>query len=56
VFGAPSAAWAHAVRLFADGRLDLGALVTHELALEDFGHAVGLLRGAGDAGKVLLRP
>jgi L-iditol 2-dehydrogenase len=56
VFGAPPAAWAHAVRLFAAGLLDLGSLVTHELALEDFGQAVGLLRGRDDVGKVLLRP
>lgn len=57
VFGAPPAAWTHAVRLFASGRLDLGSLVTHEFGLAEFGHAVALLRGTGeDVGKILIRP
>ncbi|MGI5228643.1 zinc-dependent alcohol dehydrogenase [Actinoallomurus sp. CA-142502] len=57
VFGAPPAAWTHAVRLFAAGLLDPGPLVTHELDLAEFGRAMDLLRGAdGDVGKVLLRP
>ena len=57
VFGAPPAAWKQAVRLFAAGLLDLGSLVTHEFALEEFGRAAGLLRSRReDVGKVLLRP
>ncbi|NJP52294.1 alcohol dehydrogenase catalytic domain-containing protein [Streptomyces sp. SBST2-5] len=57
VFGAPPAAWAHAVRVFAAGLLDPLPLVTHQLPLDDFGHAVELV-GSGDpkVGKVLLRP
>ncbi|MFF5932254.1 zinc-binding dehydrogenase [Streptomyces sp. NPDC012508] len=57
VFGAPPAAWAHAVRAFEAGLLDLAALVTHELPLSAFPQAVELV-GSGDpkAGKVLLRP
>jgi threonine dehydrogenase-like Zn-dependent dehydrogenase len=57
VFGAPPAAWAHAVRLFAAGLVDPGPLITHELDLAEFGRAMDLLRGArDDVGKVLLRP
>lgn len=57
MFGAPSAAWAQAVRVFAAGLLDLGSLITHELGLEEFGRAVDLLRDArDDVGKVILRP
>lgn len=57
VFGAPPSAWAHAVRMFAAGLLDPLPLVTHELPLTDFAHAVDLV-GGGDpkVGKVLLRP
>ncbi|MDL2079448.1 alcohol dehydrogenase catalytic domain-containing protein [Streptomyces sp. GXMU-J15] len=57
VFGAPPAAWAHAVRVFAAGLLDPLPLVTHELSLEEFPQAIELV-GAGDpkVGKVLLRP
>ncbi|PZT69575.1 dehydrogenase [Streptomyces sp. SW4] len=57
VFGAPPAAWAHTVRVFAAGLLDPLPLVTHELPLEDFAHAIELA-GSGDpkVGKVLLRP
>ncbi|QKW27369.1 alcohol dehydrogenase catalytic domain-containing protein [Streptomyces seoulensis] len=57
VFGAPPHAWAHAVRMFAAGLLDPAALVTHELPLTDFAHALDLV-AAGDpkVGKVLLRP
>ena len=36
VFGAPSSAWTHAVRVFTAGLLDLGPLVTHELPLEAY--------------------
>lgn len=57
VFGAPPAAWSHAVRAFGAGLLDLGALVTHELPLGAFPQAIELV-GSGDpkVGKVLLRP
>ncbi|MFJ2554679.1 MULTISPECIES: zinc-binding dehydrogenase [unclassified Streptomyces] len=57
VFGAPSAAWAFAVRAFTSGVLDPGPLITHEFPLERFGEAVALV-GGGDpgTGKVLLRP
>jgi 2-desacetyl-2-hydroxyethyl bacteriochlorophyllide A dehydrogenase len=57
VFGAPSAAWAHAVRAFTSGLLDLGPLLTHELALEEYPDAVALLgQGGDDVGKIILRP
>lgn len=57
VFGAPPAAWAHAVRAFGAGLLAPAPLITHELPLEDFATAVALV-GGGDpgVGKVLLRP
>ncbi|NJP99533.1 zinc-dependent alcohol dehydrogenase [Streptomyces zingiberis] len=57
VFGAPSAAWAHAVRCFEAGLLDPAPLITHELPLEGYADAVKLV-GGGDpgVGKVLLRP
>jgi threonine dehydrogenase-like Zn-dependent dehydrogenase len=57
VFGAPPAAWTHAVRLFAAGLLDPGVLVTHEFGLDEFGRALELLHGGhDDVGKVLIRP
>ncbi|MGW8375552.1 alcohol dehydrogenase catalytic domain-containing protein [Streptomyces sp. ODS28] len=57
VFGASSAAWAHAVRAFSAGLLTPSALITHELPLEEFGAAMDLLSGGDDrVGKVLLRP
>ncbi len=57
VFGAPPAAWAHAVRAFDTGLLAPAALITHELPLDGFAEAVALV-GSGDpgVGKVLLRP
>jgi threonine dehydrogenase-like Zn-dependent dehydrogenase len=57
VFGAPPNAWAHTVRVFGAGLLDPLPLVTHELALDEFPHAIELV-GSGDpkVGKVLLRP
>ncbi|MGW3506866.1 zinc-dependent alcohol dehydrogenase [Streptomyces sp. NPDC000994] len=57
VFGAPPHAWAQTVRVFAAGLLDPLPLVTHELPLAEFPHAIDLV-GAGDpkVGKVLLRP
>ncbi|MGW3739992.1 zinc-dependent alcohol dehydrogenase [Streptomyces sp. NPDC005146] len=57
VFGAPSAAWAYAVRAFTAGLLDPAALITHEFPLERFADAVALVGGGGPGtGKVLLRP
>jgi threonine dehydrogenase-like Zn-dependent dehydrogenase len=56
VFGAPPAAWAHAVRAFGAGLLAPAPLITHELPLEDFAGAVALIGGDPEVGKVLLRP
>jgi 2-desacetyl-2-hydroxyethyl bacteriochlorophyllide A dehydrogenase len=57
VFGASSAAWVYAVRLFATGLLELSSLITHEFGLSEFGQAVELLGTArDDVGKVLIRP
>jgi L-iditol 2-dehydrogenase len=57
VFGAPPAAWAHAVRVFGAGLLAPEPLITHQLPLTDFGQAIALV-GGGDprVGKVLLTP
>ncbi|MFF0381458.1 zinc-binding dehydrogenase [Streptomyces sp. NPDC004286] len=52
VFGAPPAAWAHAVRLFGAGLLDPLPLVSHRLPLTEFARAVE----AAGPGKVLLLP
>ncbi|AZM45847.1 dehydrogenase [Streptomyces sp. WAC 06738] len=57
VFGASSAAWSYAVRAFSAGRMDPAALITHELPLDAYEKAVGLVGGGDPAvGKVLLRP
>ncbi|MBQ0830201.1 zinc-dependent alcohol dehydrogenase [Streptomyces tagetis] len=57
VFGAPPAAWAHTVRMFAAGLLDPLPLVTHEVPLSAFARAIALVgSGHPDVGKVLLRP
>ncbi|UNS96149.1 alcohol dehydrogenase catalytic domain-containing protein [Streptomyces tubbatahanensis] len=57
VFGAPPAAWAHAVRAFACGLLDPLPLVTHRMPLRDYEKAVALAGDGGPAvGKVLLHP
>jgi threonine dehydrogenase-like Zn-dependent dehydrogenase len=57
VFGAPPAAWAHAVRAFGAGLLTPAPLISHELPLRDFGRAIELVGGgAAGTGKVLLRP
>ncbi|MDK1473949.1 alcohol dehydrogenase catalytic domain-containing protein [Streptomyces sp. 549] len=57
VFGAPPAAWTHAVRAFRAGLLDPGPLITHEFALTQFAEAVALVgSGRPEVGKVLLRP
>lgn len=55
VSGAPAAAWAHAVRAFTAGLLDLRPLIGHELPLESYGDAMGLLADP-TAGKILLIP
>ncbi|UKY47669.1 zinc-dependent alcohol dehydrogenase [Streptomyces inhibens] len=57
VFGAPSAAWTHAVRAFTTGLLDPAPLITHEFPLERYAEAIALVGGGDPAvGKVLLRP
>lgn len=57
IFGAPSAAWSHAVRAFSLGLIDPAPLITHCFPLDGFGEAVALV-GSGDpaVGKVLLQP
>ncbi|MGW8376312.1 alcohol dehydrogenase catalytic domain-containing protein [Streptomyces sp. ODS28] len=57
VAGASPASWGYAVRAFTGGLLTPGALITHELGLEEFGAAMALA-ASGDqgVGKVLLRP
>ncbi|NYI03303.1 zinc-dependent alcohol dehydrogenase [Allostreptomyces psammosilenae] len=54
VFGAPSDAWAHAVRAFNAGLLTPAPLITAEFGLEDYAKAVEEAGRA--AGKVLLVP
>ncbi|WP_432109031.1 zinc-dependent alcohol dehydrogenase [Streptomyces sp. AA1529] len=57
VFGAPPAAWVHAVRAFARGLLDPLPLVTHRLPVDEFEQAVALVADGDPAvGKVLLHP
>jgi len=57
VFGATSAAWAHAVHAFAAGIMDPLPLVTHRLTLAQFENAVALAEGTDPAAaKVLLFP
>lgn len=57
VFGAPPAAWSHAVRAFAAGVLDPMPLVTHRLPLTGFAEALELVgRAEPTVGKVLLFP
>jgi threonine dehydrogenase-like Zn-dependent dehydrogenase len=57
VFGAPSRAWAYAVRAFAAGALDPAAVITHEVELDDVAEAFRLLADPhSGAVKVLLRP
>ncbi|MGX1274871.1 zinc-dependent alcohol dehydrogenase [Streptomyces phaeoluteigriseus] len=56
-FGAPAAAWARAVRLYAQGLLSLLPLITHHLPLQDYRRAVELTVSDDPAvGKVLLHP
>ncbi|WP_394846971.1 alcohol dehydrogenase catalytic domain-containing protein [Pendulispora brunnea] len=57
VFGAPSRAWAHAVRAFASGILDPSPIITHEVPLDDVTEAFRILTdSSARAVKVLLRP
>ncbi|MFR9728296.1 zinc-dependent alcohol dehydrogenase [Saccharopolyspora sp. MS10] len=57
VFGAPSRAWTHVVRLFTAGVLDPGRIVTHEYDLAEARTALDALAGPGpEVGKILLRP
>ncbi|WP_243788478.1 zinc-binding dehydrogenase [Saccharopolyspora gloriosae] len=57
VFGAPSRAWSHVVRLFTAGVLDPGRIITHEYDLSDAGKALETLTESGPhVGKILLRP
>jgi 2-desacetyl-2-hydroxyethyl bacteriochlorophyllide A dehydrogenase len=57
VFGAPSAAWVHAVRAFAAGVLDPGPLVGRTFALEDVESAFAALDSPDrEDVKVLLQP
>ncbi|NAZ84050.1 alcohol dehydrogenase catalytic domain-containing protein [Kineococcus sp. R8] len=56
VFGAPTRAWAYAVRAFALGILDPSVIVTHEFPLEQAGAALEELGRRSGALKVLLRP
>ncbi|WP_432491727.1 zinc-dependent alcohol dehydrogenase [Kineococcus gypseus] len=57
VFGAPTRAWAYAVRAFSTGVLDPTPLITHEFPLEEAARALDVLadRSSG-ALKVLLHP
>ncbi|GAA3360285.1 MULTISPECIES: zinc-binding dehydrogenase [Saccharopolyspora] len=57
VFGAPSRAWTHVVRLFTAGVLDPGRIITHEFDLADAATALDLLTDSGSqVGKILLTP
>ncbi|MFB9378708.1 zinc-binding dehydrogenase [Kineococcus gynurae] len=56
VFGAPTRAWAYAVRAFAAGTLDPGVLVTHEFGLAQASQALEELGARTGALKVLLHP
>lgn len=56
VFGAPTRAWAYAVRAFALGILDPSVIVTHEFPLAEAGAALEELGKRSGALKVLLKP
>lgn len=57
VFGATRVGWETAVAAFVAGKIDPGALVTHEFALDEIGGALSLVESAGPTvGKVLIRP
>jgi 2-desacetyl-2-hydroxyethyl bacteriochlorophyllide A dehydrogenase len=54
-FSYTSAAWRRVVELLGSGELDLGFLVTHRFALDDFAAAFDALRNAdGPRGKVIV--
>ena len=56
VFGAPTRAWAYAVRAFAVGVLDPTPLITHEFDIAQAGEALDVLSARTGALKVLLHP
>ncbi|WP_432521713.1 zinc-dependent alcohol dehydrogenase [Kineococcus sp. SYSU DK006] len=56
VFGAPTRAWAYAVRAFAAGVLDPTPLITHEFDIARAGEALDVLAARSGALKVLLHP
>ncbi|WP_432510400.1 zinc-dependent alcohol dehydrogenase [Kineococcus sp. SYSU DK001] len=56
VFGAPTRAWAYAVRAFSAGILDPTPLITHEFDLADAQGALDELAARRGALKVLLKP
>lgn len=57
IFGASSTAWQHAVRLYSNGTVDLGPLISHRFALPDYAEAFGLLAGQQPGvHKILLTP
>jgi L-iditol 2-dehydrogenase len=57
VFGAPPAAWTHAVRAFSAGLIAPRPLITHRLPLTAFAEALDLAgSGSPEVGKVLLLP
>lgn len=56
VFGAPTRAWAYAVRAFSAGILDPTPLITHEFPLERAADALDELAARRGALKVLLHP
>ncbi|WP_280438455.1 zinc-dependent alcohol dehydrogenase [Nocardia carnea] len=57
VFGANSGAWAHAVRAFTAGLVDLRSVATHRMSLGEYADAIALMGEARpDVGKILLLP
>jgi len=56
VFGAPTRAWAYAVRAFSAGVLDPTPLITHEFDVADAQQALDVLAARQGALKVLLKP
>ncbi|WP_432561566.1 zinc-dependent alcohol dehydrogenase [Kineococcus sp. SYSU DK003] len=56
VFGAPTRAWAYAVRAFSAGVLDPAPLITHEFDLAEAQQALDVLAARSGALKVLLKP
>lgn len=57
VFGAPAAAWTHAVRAFAAGVVDPGLIITAEFGIDEAGHALHTLgQRRSDTVKIVLHP